>query len=134
MEERFTAEVAKLNKQIAGSETSHAIAKSFVESLRHDGPSGARRFDEHDFALCSRVLTQLIYSHYKHCIDSGVSGSWFAARKAFAGSDESETALGAIFQVCSGCCFQVGYCSSRKSSTVTAGHRTAHIQPAVQGV
>jgi hypothetical protein len=98
MEERFQLEVTRLKQQIESNLRSQAIAKGFIERLGTTcSTKGALRFDDHAFALASRVLTHLVCTYFRACVDNKEKGNWFPPRAAC--NEETETALGALFKV-----------------------------------
>ena len=105
MEQRHESELQKVKQQIASSSSNAAIAKDFVERTGSSTAGPSLRFDDHDFALCSRVLSQLTYSFFHKRVQQDVTDSWFPPRSGMAGSAEGETELGALFKVLQSCCW-----------------------------
>lgn len=101
-EQAFQTQLQRLQAAIGSDQPAQTVGKSFVQGISSSG--AGPRFDEHDYALCSRVLTQCIYDFYNGCLQRKEAGNWFVPRETFAGQqgNEGETELGVIFAVCPG--------------------------------
>lgn len=102
IQQNFETQLQQLKSAIASDQSAHAIAKTFVQGINGSSDGSGPRFDEHDYALCSRALAQCIFDFYGACLQRGGQSNWFVPRLAFAGQpgSEGETELGVVFAVC----------------------------------
>lgn len=95
MEAAFQEVSKQLQESIQSNLSSEAIGKAFVASIAAHGCGG--RYDEHSFALASRVLSHAVFSFYRERAQAGSQENWFTSRPACNSTEETE--LGAIFKV-----------------------------------